>query len=342
MPTTSTSRTARASLTGSLAGLLILLATAAQALASYTVRPGQFNPADPATRAYFKPVLRPGASLTQTLVITNTGSSTVRLYVYAVDGLTGQTTGTVYANRHDPVRKAGRWVRPAVSQITVARGSTATVPFTIRVPRNATPGDHVAGIALEDTQHATGGSAFRITEIFREVTGIQIQVPGRAFPRPTVGPAHLKALPGTPVASVVVPLGNSGLRLCKPTLSVALRGPNDYHRTVVRPLDTVLPGDRVPYPLPWPGRLARGKYLATAIATCPGARAKAASTALLGKALGTSGASAGANAKRAGSGVPGWLLILVALLGAGAGVGLTYLRMARRHRAALAAAATRG
>src|SRR4030081_1526021 len=211
-------RTARLVLSVAAMGLVLFgFSAAAQAMGSYSVRPGQSNPAEPVTRAYFKPLITPGGSITQTVIVSNTGASTLRLLVCRVDGLTGQTTGTVYANRRDRVRKAGLWVNPGVSQLSVPAGREVSVPFTVRVPRRAKPGDHVAGIALEDANQRTSSGSFRITEIFREVIGIQIRVPGSAFPRLTLGAVQLKVLPGTPLASVVIGLGNRGLKLCKPT-----------------------------------------------------------------------------------------------------------------------------
>src|SRR5437588_9148860 len=92
----------------------LILSAAAQATGSFSVRPGQSNPAEPITRAYFKPLLRSGGSISQTVIVSNAGARPVRLLVYPLDGLTGQTTGTVYANRRDPRRKAGLWVNPRI------------------------------------------------------------------------------------------------------------------------------------------------------------------------------------------------------------------------------------
>jgi hypothetical protein len=120
-------RTASLVVATAVATTLLLGASTAAAAAgpTFSVRPGQSDPADPATRAYFKPVAEPGESISRSVFVANTGTSAVRLFVYAVDGLTGQTTGTVYANRGDRIRKAGAWVKPDVSSITVPAGGRA-------------------------------------------------------------------------------------------------------------------------------------------------------------------------------------------------------------------------
>jgi hypothetical protein len=250
-----------------------------------------------------------------------------------VDGLTGQTTGTVYANRSDRVKKAGAWIRLSGRQLTVAPGQQVSVAFTVRVPLQARAGDHVAGIAFDDTKPRSSGGSFRITEIIREVIGVQIRVPGKAAPRLALGAVKLMALPGTRLASVVVDLGNRGLRLCKPTLAVSLNGPHRYSRSVVRQLDTVLPGDMVAYPLPWPGTLRHGGYLARTAASCKGMHVARRATVTLGTVLGPRPATP---TKLAGSrtlgGLPWWPLVVVALGGVGAGVLLGRIRSVKGRR----------
>jgi hypothetical protein len=300
-------------------------------LRGFSVRPAHSDPADPATRAYFKPVVRRGGSFSDAVIVSNSGGTPLQLRTYPVDGLTGQTTGTVYANRGDRVKKAGTWVGVGSSRITVPAGQQASVAFTVRVPLHAKAGDHVAGIAFENANRRSSGGSFQITEIIREVIGVQIRVPGKAAPKLALGAVKLAALPGTRLASVVVGLGNRGLALCKPTLAVSLHGPHGYRRSVARQLDTVLPGDTVAYPLPWPGSLRTGKYLARTSASCKGHHAERRATVALGNSLGP-----GSSARRAGSttlgGIPWWLLVPVALGGIGGGLALGRIRSVKGRR----------
>src|SRR5438270_3835415 len=133
-----------------------------------SVRPAHVDPADPATRAYFKPVVGPGRSFADQVLVGNTSDAPIDLVVSAVDGLTGTTSGAVYANRQEPVTKAGAWVTPNVSLLAVAAHSETTVGFSVRVPLDATPGDHVAGIAFEDAHPQTTPGRFSVTEVVRE------------------------------------------------------------------------------------------------------------------------------------------------------------------------------
>ena len=95
----------------------------------------------------------------------------------------------------------------------------------------------------------------------------QIRVPGPASFRVDVRGLGVKPEPGSNLAAVMVELDDNGLLLGKPDLTVSLAGPDGYHNTVSRQLDTILPGDTIDYPFPWPDSLAAGCYKAVSVAT---------------------------------------------------------------------------
>jgi hypothetical protein len=182
-----------------------------------------------------------------------------------VDGETGETSGSVYANREDAVRKAGRWLTPAISSITVPAHSARTISFAVAVPAGASAGQHLAGIAVQDrAQHEDKGSGFAIREVIRTVIGVLVEVPGHVAFEPTLSGAAIKKLEGPKVGAVLVRLGNAGGRLAKPTLSLTLRGPHGRVEHSDRQLDTILPGDSIEYPYTWKSELPRGHYEITA------------------------------------------------------------------------------
>ncbi|MBV9214474.1 MAG: DUF916 domain-containing protein [Actinobacteria bacterium] len=298
--------TLAAALTGPLAS-----AGVAHAAGGFSVRPAETSPSDPATRSYFKPVMKPGDSLVRHVIVANGGDQPLSLLVSGVDALTGQTTGTVYANMNDPVRKAGAWLTPQTRSITIPAHSQATVGFAIHVPGGAEPGDHVAGIAFQDARQRTSGGHFRIIEVIREVVGVAIRVPGPAAPKLSLGQMRLTGLPGTTLPSVVVGVGNGGRLLCQPKLSVSLRGGAGHGQTVVRQLDTVLPGDAVAYPLPWPRTLAKGSYAAHAMMSCDGQTVTRDASLTLGRNL----ISGRGGVPTHPSSLPTWVLLVAVALG---------------------------
>jgi hypothetical protein len=325
------------------AGLVWFPAPPASAGFGIALRPAHADPNDSTTKAYFKPAVAPGETFTDQVIVTNTGDAPVELVVSGVDGLTAPTSGAVYGNRQDPVTKAGTWVSPSAGTVTVAPHAELGVPFTVKVPKDAAAGDHLAGIAFEDAHPTSAGGNFAVTQVVRAVMGVQVMVPGPGAFAVHLDNATLDALPGTKAASVLLTLGNNGARLGKPGLSVALTGPNGYSRTVTRTLDTILPGDTIAYPMAWPDVLQSGDYAITATVTAgPGTAPGAASTfhtasVRLGTALGgvpSPGVVTPAPASRhsRGRGYPVWLLVVV-VAAAGIGGGLYLGRRSHAHHA---------
>ncbi len=226
---------------------------------AFSVAPANPDPSDPLSRAYFRPVVNPGGSVTESVVVSDTGDSPVSLYIYPVDGLTGATSGTVYADRSDPRQKAGVWLTAAATALTVQPHDQQLVSFRVDVPAGATPGDHVAGIAFENA-HPTHAGGMSVTEVVREVIGVQVRVPGPGQFQLHIDGVRLAVPPAVPAASVVIRVGNDGNRLGQPRLLVTLHGPGGFVDSINRQLDTILPGDTIAYPLAWPRPLPQGAY----------------------------------------------------------------------------------
>jgi len=258
--------TTLAGATLALSGGLAAQALASPSIGGFSAHPAESNPSEPATRSYFIRHIKAGHTFTAHVVVVNSASKPIELLTYPVDGLTGATSGVVYANRQDSVRQAGRWIHPFERRLTIEADSQTSVAFTAAVPSSATPGDHLAGIAFETAHPASTGGHFSITEVIRDVVGIELIVAGHASPQLKLGAASLQALPGTNFPALDVTLQDAGRRLCKPALDVYLaRGA--HGQWVSRQLDTILPGDTIDYPFPWPRPLAAGTYRAAVIAS---------------------------------------------------------------------------
>jgi hypothetical protein len=202
------------------------------------------------------------------------------------------------------------WVHPSVSTLTVAPHKEAPVAFTVNVPAGASAGDHLAGLAVENADPQTSGGGFQIKEIIRAVVGIQIRVPGPAVFHPHISGMKLERLAGPNIAAVIVRLGDDGLALGKPKLTVSLSGPAGYHRSITRTLDTLLPGDIIDYPFQWPDSLPKGAYDITASLTGGGVTATLNNTFQLDKDLVGAAVAAAPRppvpANHSGGGVPWW------------------------------------
>jgi hypothetical protein len=238
----------------------------AATIGGFGVRPAHPDPNVAATRAYFIITAKRDSTRRGAVVVSNSDSKPLVLEVDAVDGLTGLTSGVVYANRGMAVHGAGAWVVPDVRRVTVPPRSSITVGFTARIPKYALRGDHLGGIAFEALQQTRSGGHFAVTVVVRTVVGVEFIVPGHATRRLRIFSVALAPLPGTTVPSAVVTLEDDGHLLCHPQLAVTIKGQNATS-TTAQTLGTILPGDRIAYPFRWPGALSQGRYAVTAKAT---------------------------------------------------------------------------
>jgi hypothetical protein len=116
------------------------------------------QPADqhgPDGRRWIELTLDPGQVVTEHLAVRNFSDRAVGFSLKAADGyLTDKGRFNMLASDQVSV-DGGTWIE-LPEQVTVGAKETAVVPFTIAVPRDATPGDHPAGVAATIT--STGGT----------------------------------------------------------------------------------------------------------------------------------------------------------------------------------------
>lgn len=207
--------------------------------------------------------VHPGQTLRDEVTVANPSMAPAQLYVNAVDGLTSTNTGAVYGNRGAPLRDAGSWVSIRAKTLTVAADTRESVPFTVHVPAAAMSGDHLAGLAFENVTASTHRSgALTVRTISRSVIGILIHVSGAASNQIRLTAARLTFLPGIGSADLQIGMANTGGLLVKPLLHVDMTGPHGYSRQLSHQLDTILPGDAIQFPQPWPDALPAGRYSA--------------------------------------------------------------------------------
>ena len=100
----------------------------------------------PDGRPWVELALDPGAKASDHLALRNLGDRAVTFSITAADGyFTSAGRFNMLPSETKSVG-AGTWIS-VQKQVTVAAGATSVIPFTVKVPANATPGDHAAGIA---------------------------------------------------------------------------------------------------------------------------------------------------------------------------------------------------
>lgn len=223
-------------------------ATAADAPAiAWTVE--TVDGANGADRPNFAYALDPGATVTDAMRVTNTGTTALDLAVYAADAFT-TSTGDIDLNTTDtPSVDAGAWVTVEAGQLVLAPGAQADVTFSITVPADATPGDHSAGLVTSFRGGTSGGTI----DVDRRLgTRITVRVAGELAPAVEVAavdtsyrPSWNPFEPGTLV--VRYRLTNAGNTLVTATDATRASGPWGIAETRPEPaaLPEIIPGSTV-------------------------------------------------------------------------------------------------
>ncbi|MFF4038738.1 WxL protein peptidoglycan domain-containing protein [Streptomyces sp. NPDC001816] len=216
-----------------------------------------------AARPYFYLSADPGQTLADKVAVANKTGRPLTFRLYAADAYnTARDGGFAVRTLKERMRGVGAWARPARSRVTVPGHRTVTVPFTLRVPRGAEPGDHPGAIVALDERVDPGSG--------RLALGVQRAVGARVYLRvggPTLSAIsveqvhishHQPLVPGLgdSTATIGYTLRNTGNVTLDPKVELKARGL--FGRTLLdRDLTGVpselLPGQRVRLTETWYG-----------------------------------------------------------------------------------------
>src|SRR5918911_2969537 len=132
---------------------IVLLALVLAPVASAATRQPVFGlrPAGNPKRGYFVDPLKPGATRTGAVIVSNSGTAPGTVKLFTADATTGRTTGTVYLTDRKPTG-TGAWITLAAPSVFLRPGQHKQVRFDVRVPAGAKPGEWVGGIAAETSR----------------------------------------------------------------------------------------------------------------------------------------------------------------------------------------------
>jgi Predicted membrane protein len=165
----------------------------------------------PDGRSRFTYQADPGQTVTDHVRVTNTGSTRIEVTLYAADAYNDEKGDFALADSTEKKSGASSWVtfdgRPKLG-LTLKRGESKTVPFTVAIPADAGPGDHPAGIIASAV---TGG---QVTVERRIADRLYVRVSGNLQPVLTItsfsGVYHSGLNPLDGSISVTATITNSG------------------------------------------------------------------------------------------------------------------------------------
>jgi hypothetical protein len=122
--------------------------------------------------------------------ITNYSSKAVTFHVYASDAFINSSGSFDLLPSSRKPRDVGSWVHLAHTTVTVPGHARVNEPFTLTVPANATPGDHIGGIVAAITKAGTGANrGMKVEE--RVGARIYLRLGGPLRPILAIGPPHV-------------------------------------------------------------------------------------------------------------------------------------------------------
>ncbi|MFR0352508.1 WxL protein peptidoglycan domain-containing protein [Streptomyces sediminimaris] len=231
-----------------------------------------------AARPYFYLSADPGATIEDRVVVANKTGGPLTFRLYAADAYnTPRDGGFAVRTAQERQRGFGAWARPAKSRVTVPAHGRVTVPFTLRVPEGAEPGDHAGALVALDERIEKGDGSLALGVRRAVAARVYLRVGGPTVPAIAVENVHVvhhqPLLPGLgdSTATVSYTLHNTGNVTLDPR--VELRAKGLFGRTLLardltRVPSELLPGQRVRLTEPWRGapRLDWGKVELTASA----------------------------------------------------------------------------
>ena len=143
---------------------------------------GSLNPDEPGNRAQLSYAADPGAVINDAVNVYNYGNVQLTFSIYATDAFDDAKGQFALLAGDKAPTDAGTWATVAQQSVSVPPGKQATIPITIKIPADATPGDH-AGAVLASNVSASTNSAGAVVNFDRRTgTRMYIRVNGPLTP----------------------------------------------------------------------------------------------------------------------------------------------------------------
>jgi hypothetical protein len=237
---------------------------------SFGIRPTKAYEGNPEPFGYFVHSLAPGESLSDEAMVMNSSDQPLVLRLYAADATTALNCGTAFANEGQEGNGVARWLSPSLSEIALEPGEERVVPFTIEVPQDASPGQHVAGLVVEAVPggeaaaSSEGDAQFTVQVVRRAGVAVVIDVPGPHGAGLEITDIRLKEQ-GDRGATFVLSVRNTGNVFVRGEGSLVIDGWEGTElASIPLKMDTVLAGDAAQFQVTPNVRLADGSYLLSA------------------------------------------------------------------------------
>ena len=131
----------------------------------------------------------PGEEVSFSIVLKNSGTTRKTNSLFISDGYTGNNGGTMILMPEEAKReKAGSWFNISEEEVTLDPGEERVFDFIISVPKNITPGTHVAVIYVrsatvsgKESEESKEGASFKINTAYALSSAVIIRTGGETI-----------------------------------------------------------------------------------------------------------------------------------------------------------------
>jgi hypothetical protein len=212
---------------------------------------GSADPGEAGNRPNLSYEVAPGAELDDAVTLFNFSNVPLTFHVYPTDAINNEDGQFDLIPRDQEPEDVGTWITLPQDNVTVAPGSQATMPITVKVPADASPGDHVGAILASNEAEGVGPDGQVVTLDRRTGSRVYVRVTGELDPELAVEDVHttykptLNPLGGS--AEVTYRIRNRGNVRLSGAHSVSISGPFGVAKKRIPAADLaeVLPGEAV-------------------------------------------------------------------------------------------------
>lgn len=140
------------------------------------------SPKGPTVRSRFEYGLKPGEEVADWVAVSNLGKKALKVSVYATDAFNAEDGGFALLPADQPPKDVGAWITLPREEYTVPVGKRVDIPFKVRIPANAEPGDHIGGLIASATESATNAEGQQVNVERRVASRVYLRVDGPVQP----------------------------------------------------------------------------------------------------------------------------------------------------------------
>ena len=254
-------------------GAATAASTPQQLKVTWSILPATATGPDKTRQRFQYNSLTPGSTVTDHVEIVNDSSQSAAFSIYGTDasGTTAKGSLLLLAPQKKPT-DIGAWVHfpGGAGQLStiIAGGQAIVTQFTVKVPLQATPGDHTGAMVAQVAIPGKNSAGVAVTTNYRIAVPLEMRVPGAlsaALQVQSVSTGFSDPLNpfGSGTATVSYTVANTGNVRQAGVQTVTVTGPFGQKVVVHQPqLPTILPGDSIRVTTQVPGLFPDGPMTA--------------------------------------------------------------------------------